>query len=138
MQRTGTAVTPGVPRGRPQDSQPEMWCRQPECVTFEMSGRPDRVCFGARFTTSPVASVDRAGRRAATAPLGAATASRLVRWRDGANQAAHHAEGAVSLARAVVFNAQHQLEILELALQQIDELLAPPRPVEPNLIEAAV
>ena len=83
------------------------------------------------------ASADRAGRRAATATLGAAMASRIARWRDGANQAANHAEGAVSLAKGNVFNAQHQLEILELALQQIDELLAPPRPVEPNLIEAA-
>ena len=82
------------------------------------------------------ASADRTGRRAATATLGAATASRLVRWRDGANQAAHHAEGAVSLAKGNVFNAQHHLEILELALQQIDALLAPPQPAEPNLIEA--
>ena len=72
------------------------------------------------------AAAERNGRRAATAQLGAATASRIVRWREGANQAAHQAEGAVSLARAVVFNCQHDLETLDTALRQIDGLLADP------------
>lgn len=88
-------------------------------------------------TAGDLAMAERAARRAALAPLARSVAGPLARWAAGSDQAAHRAEGAVSLAKGNVFNAQHQLEILELALQQIDELLAPPRPVEPNLIEAA-
>ena len=115
-----------------------------ECAVIEAEVRDARTALEAAAgalreaeAARDVAMAERAARRSVLAPLDRNVAGPLARWAAGLDQAAIRAEGAVSLAKGNVFNAQHHLEILELALQQIDALLAPPQPAEPNLIEAA-